>query len=73
MMLGDAITHDMFAKAQVKRVIKRAGAERVSEGAVLALSRVMEDEGLGLTSKAIAIARYTGRQTLQKGDFEISR
>ncbi|MDI6887852.1 MAG: NFYB/HAP3 family transcription factor subunit [Candidatus Thermoplasmatota archaeon] len=62
-----------FAKAQIKRIIKKSGAKRVSKEAVLALSQLMEDKALELTAKAITFAKYAGRRTLKKSDFELTQ
>ncbi|MDI6708289.1 MAG: NFYB/HAP3 family transcription factor subunit [Candidatus Thermoplasmatota archaeon] len=62
-----------FAKAQIKRIIKKSGAKRVSKEAVLALSQLIEDKALELTAKAITFAKYAGRRTLKKSDFELTQ
>lgn len=62
-----------FAKAQIKRIIKKAGAKRVSKEAVDTLAQLMEDKALELTAKALTFAKYTGRQTLKKSDYELTQ
>lgn len=62
-----------FAKAQVKRIIKKAGAKRVSKEAIEALSQLMEDKALELTAKALTFAKYAGRKTLKPSDFELTQ
>ena len=62
-----------FAKAQIKRIIKKAGAKRVGSDAVDALSQLMEDKALEMTGKAIIFAKYTKRRTLKKSDFELTQ
>ncbi|RZN38064.1 MAG: histone family protein [Methanophagales archaeon ANME-1-THS] len=55
--------------APVTRLLKKAGAERISEDAGQELVRLLEAEGAGIASKAVSIAKHAGRTTVQAQDI----
>ena len=50
--------------APMKRLVKGAGAARVSEDAADALREVLEDFANEIASKAVQLARHAGRKTV---------
>ncbi len=58
--------------APVERVIRKAGADRVSEGAGLELARVLEDYGLEVSREAITLAKHAGRTTVKEEDIRLA-
>ncbi len=63
----------ILPRAAVERLIRRAGADRVSSSAAEALAEVLEHAGLSLASRASSIARHAGRKTLTSSDIEIAK
>ena len=59
--------------APVKRIIKNAGAERVSEDAVVALRDAVEETAEDLAENARAYARHAGRKTVKKEDVRAAK
>jgi|Deesub1362B_J571_1020462.scaffolds.fasta_scaffold00004_357 histone H3/H4 len=57
-------------RAPVYRIMKRAGAERVSEEAVDAMIEYLEEVIEDLTLKAIKAAEKAGRKTVRRDDVE---
>jgi histone H3/H4 len=57
--------------AAMERVLKRAGAKRVSENAKRALSEVITDIGVQIGEQAIKIARNCGRKTVLDSDIKM--
>ena len=51
-------------KAPVNRIIKEAGAERVSDAAVVALVEYLEADAAAVAKKAIEYAKIAKRQTV---------
>lgn len=58
--------------APMHKLIKRAGAARVSEESAIALGRALEDVGLKVAREAIDYARHAGRKTVKARDIEIA-
>jgi len=62
----------MIAKASVDKLIRKAGAERVSEDASKALARILEEEAIDVAREAVALAEHAGRKTVKKEDVELA-
>ena len=58
--------------APVGRILKNNGAQRVSDGAKIALAEAMEDYGEKLSKEAIELARHTGRKTITGKDVKLA-
>jgi len=55
--------------APVDRILRKAGARRVSESAVKALAKFIEDEGMRIAKRANELARHAGRKTVTEEDI----
>jgi histone H3/H4 len=58
--------------ATVERLIRKAGAERVSAEAANALADVLEEEALKISQKAIDLAKHAGRKTVTADDVKLA-
>ena len=58
--------------APVGRVIREAGAERISESASAELARILEEYGIKISNEAIALARHAGRKTVKEEDIKMA-
>ncbi len=58
--------------APMHRIIKKAGAERVSESAAKALAKELEEVGIKIAKEAIDYAMHAGRKTVKAEDIEIA-
>ena len=58
--------------APMHRIIKKAGADRVSETGAKELARVLEDIGVRIGRDALAFAMHAGRRTVKGKDVKIA-
>ena len=58
-----------LAIAAMHRLIKKAGAERVSESAAIEMGKVLEDIGLKIGKEAIEWSMHAGRKTVKAEDI----
>ena len=56
--------------AVITRMIRNAGAERVSEDAGVALREVLEDKAEEIATKAINLSKHAKRSTVKREDIE---
>jgi histone H3/H4 len=61
-----------FASARVEKLIRNAGARRVSADAITRLNEILTDYGMGLAKYAVEIARHSGRKTIKENDIKLA-
>ncbi|WP_455142280.1 histone [Candidatus Hodarchaeum mangrovi] len=61
-----------FASARVEKIIRDAGARRVSADAINRLNEILTDYGMGLAKYAVEIARHSGRKTIKESDIKLA-
>lgn len=61
-----------FASARIERLIREAGAKRVSAGAIDRLNEVLSDYGANVAKYAVEIARHSGRKTIKESDIKLA-
>ncbi|HIE18532.1 histone [Candidatus Bathyarchaeota archaeon] len=59
-----------LAIAAMHRIIKKAGAERVSESAAIEMGKVLEDIGIKIGREAIDWSMHAGRKTVKAEDIK---
>jgi len=62
-----------FPVLPFERILKRAGAKRVSYGAAEELAKVMEDKIFKIAEEAAALAKHAGRKTVLAEDVRLAR
>ena len=58
--------------APIRRMIKEAGAVRVSEDASNELAEILSNVGLDLAERASKLARHAGRKTVTADDIVLA-
>lgn len=59
--------------APLARILKKAGADRVSNDAVKALRDVVEDYALEVAANSVTLGRHAGRKTVKSEDIKLAR
>ncbi len=63
---------DEIKVAPMHKLIKRAGADRVSEESAIALGTALEEIGVKVAKEALDYAKHAGRKTVKAKDIEIA-
>ena len=58
--------------APIKRLLKNAGASRISDEAAVKLAEVLEEIGEDLARDATKLAEHAGRKTVKAEDIELA-
>lgn len=58
--------------APIKRLLKNAGATRISDDAAIKLADVLEEIGEDLARNATKLAKHAGRKTVKAEDIELA-
>ena len=60
-----------LSTAAVRRLIEKAGAERVGDDAVEEMRRMLEEYAVRVSKEAAVLASHAGRKTVKAEDIEL--
>ncbi|MEM7813601.1 MAG: NFYB/HAP3 family transcription factor subunit [Candidatus Aenigmatarchaeota archaeon] len=69
----DATPACAFTTEPLRRVIRQAGASRVSDDAARALARALETRAAAIVAEAAKVASHANRQTVLAEDVKLAR
>ncbi len=58
--------------ASVGKLIRKAGADRVSEDAAKELGKLLEEISINVAREAVTLARHAGRRTVKVEDIRLA-
>jgi DNA-binding protein len=58
--------------ASMEKVLKKCGADRVSDGAKEALKQAIEEKAEEIAKRAVTLAIHTGRKTVKGSDVRLA-
>lgn len=61
-----------FANAKVEKLIRNAGARRVSADAISGLNEIISEYGTKIAKFSIDIAKHNGRKTVKENDVKLA-
>ena len=61
-----------FANARVEKLIRDAGAHRVSADAIERMNEIVTEFGTNIAKYAVEIARHSGRKTVKENDIKLA-
>ena len=63
----------MLPLAPFERILKKAGAKRVSQEAMEEMAKVVEEDIFKIATEAAALAKHSGRKTITDKDVRLAR
>ena len=66
------VSKRLIPLAAMEKIMKQAGAERVSDKAKEALKAVLEEVGEEIAANEVKLASHAGRKTIKSGDVKLA-
>lgn len=66
------MTTSEFGLSVMYRILKKAGADRVSDESANELRRILEELGASIAKNAVAMSTHAGRKTIKAEDVRLA-
>ncbi|MGI0069781.1 MAG: histone family protein [Nitrosotalea sp.] len=66
------MTTSEFGLSVMYRILKKAGAERVSDESANELRRILEEVGISIAKNAVEMSIHAGRKTIKAEDIRLA-
>ena len=66
------MTTSEFGLSVMYRILKKAGAERVSDESANELRRILEEVGISIAKNAVEMSVHAGRKTIKAEDVRLA-
>jgi len=66
------VSKKLLPLAAMEKILKKCGAERVSDKSKVALKAVVEDVAEEIAAQAVKLAHHAGRKTIKAGDIKLA-
>ena len=70
--MGHEMTEKLLPLAAMEKLLKKGGAERVSDKAKVALKNAIEEIAHEIAAKSIKLAVHAGRKTIKAEDIKLA-
>lgn len=61
-----------LSTAAVRRLIEKAGADRVGDDAVEEMDKILEEYAVRISKEAATLAKHAGRKTVKAQDIQLA-
>jgi histone H3/H4 len=65
------MTERLIPLAAMEKIMRNAGAERVSDDAKAALKEIIEEKAEEISQRAVTFAKHAGRKTIKSEDIKL--
>jgi len=65
-------TKRLLPLAAMEKILKKCGAERVSDKAKITLKSIIEEKADEIAVNAVRLAKHAGRKTIKAGDVKLA-